>query len=177
MDYEYDEVWAIIDEFKDYMISSYGRIWSVKKKRILSPSKGHHAWRLGMYNKHGVRKSKFVHRLVAEAFMLNPDPDVYTQINHKDEDTANNRVENLEWCTPEYNCNYGTRNKRMGEGTSKALKNHPAFSKRVRCLETGVEYVSIRDAAKKTGFSTHHIYESCKGHEFKRADNKHWIYI
>lgn len=51
-----------------------------------------------------------VHRLVAEAFI--PNPNGYKEINHKDENKANNCVDNLEWCDTKYNCNYGTRNAR-----------------------------------------------------------------
>ena len=47
-----------------------------------------------------------VHRLVAEAFI--PNPEGLPHINHKDENPKNNRASNLEWCTQQYNCNYGT---------------------------------------------------------------------
>ena len=52
------------------------------------------------------RKTKRVHRLVAQAFI--PNPNGYKEINHKDEDKTNNRVSNLEWCDRLYNMNYGT---------------------------------------------------------------------
>ena len=67
--------------------------------------------------KDGTTKRKYVHRLVAEAFIQNPDNLPF--INHKDEDKTNNFVENLEWCTNEYNVNYGSaidraRKKKIG---------------------------------------------------------------
>lgn len=53
------------------------------------------------------RKSFLVHRLVAQAFI--PNPDNLPQVNHRDEDPSNDNVENLEWCDGKYNVNYGTR--------------------------------------------------------------------
>lgn len=55
----------------------------------------------------GKRKHFFVHRLVATAFVQNPNG--YPQINHKDENPLNNRYDNLEWCDAKYNLNYGNR--------------------------------------------------------------------
>lgn len=171
-----DEVWTYIDGFENYLVSSFGRVWNVKRHKFMKLRKEHHAWRLGLTDSNGVRKFFFIHRLVMDAFVPNPDPKTFTQINHIDEDTSNNAVENLEWCDAKYNCNYGTRNQRMGLGVSKALKLHPNFSKRVKCVETGITYISIREASRITGISVSHISLSCKGYEFKRADNQHWIY-
>jgi hypothetical protein len=61
----------------------------------------------------GKTKAHFVHRLVAEAFIDNPDD--LPMVNHKDEDKTNNFAENLEWCTNEYNVNYGNARKRQAK--------------------------------------------------------------
>lgn len=63
--------------------------------------------------KDGKTKTLFVHRLVAEAFI--PNVDNLPMVNHKDEDKTNNFVENLEWCTNDYNINYGTARKRQAK--------------------------------------------------------------
>lgn len=55
-------------------------------------------------------RKKKIHRLVAEAFI--PNPDNLPSINHKDENRTNNRADNLEWCTVAYNSTYGTVSQR-----------------------------------------------------------------
>ena len=64
-------------------------------------------------SKNGQRKNHYVHRLVGEAYL--PNPSDLPQINHKNEDKTDNRIENLEWCDAIYNMNYGTRAIRAAE--------------------------------------------------------------
>ena len=86
-----------------------------------------------------------IHRLVAEAFI--PNPDTLPLVNHKDENRLNNCVNNLEWCTYKYNDNYGTRNKQISE----TRINRKISCKPVVCIETGITYNSIKDASEKMG--------------------------
>ena len=120
------ELWKDIDGYEGfYQISNFGRVKSLSRKvsgggnrsyytkeRVLAP-------RI-VQNYNTVQLSKFgvitvyrINRLVAQAFI--PNPDNLPEVNHKDENKLNNRVDNLEWCSHLYNCNYGTRNSRLSD--------------------------------------------------------------
>ena len=92
-----------------YEVSNLGRVRSTSYKgtRILKPSLKSR-YKIVVFCINQIKVHKLVHRLVAEAFI--PNPDNLPQVNHKDEDKTNNCVENLEWCDVKYNSNFGTRN-------------------------------------------------------------------
>jgi hypothetical protein len=90
-----------------------GRIRSVKTGKILKPGKDKCGYSHVTLCKDGKTSRFQVHRLVATAFI--PNPDNLPVVNHKDENPSNNCVDNLEWCTVKYNVNYGTCKQRMSE--------------------------------------------------------------
>lgn len=109
-------VWMPVLGFEElYEVSNLGRVRNKKgeilKQRIKRTSgtcyKSVDLWKDGKYHK------KYIHRLVAEAFI--PNPDELPFVNHKDEDGTNNFIDNLEWCTREYNVNYGTAKERRAK--------------------------------------------------------------
>ena len=107
-----------IKGFPDYYINNKGTVIRLQRFlnviidiNILSSCKGPGGYLIvTLYDINKKRTTKYIHKLVAETFISNPNN--YNQINHKDEDKTNNNVDNLEWCNAKYNINYSTRNER-----------------------------------------------------------------
>lgn len=111
------EIWKDIKGYEGkYQISNLGNVKTLKRNKILKPNKsGEYDYVILYMN--GKGKIKKIHRLVAENYIENPNG--LECVNHKDENKRNNVVNNLEWCTKQYNCNYGKRNEKMSKSNSK----------------------------------------------------------
>lgn len=153
-----DEIWCPIKGYEGiYEVSDQGRVRSLKfgKERILKPGRNPKGYILVHLYKNREKKWYLVHRLVALAFI--PNPDNLPQVNHKDENPSNNKVENLEWCDCKYNNNYGTRNQRQAEKISKPVLQLTKSGELVR------EWKSTRDAERNLGFNHGNISSCCTG--------------
>lgn len=133
-----EEIWRKIEGYDYYMVSNCGRVLSLKnrhgKKQMIKIKTNDNGYcSVGLYLN---KKCKYhlVHRLVAQAFI--PNPNNYPVINHRDENKQNNFVwvnedgsvdyekSNLEWCTQKYNINYGNRTDRVRKKTIGTKKNY-----------------------------------------------------
>lgn len=158
------EIWKPVDGFEgQYEVSNYGRVRNVNWRglgyRLLKPHFDKDGYlRVGLcVDNHKVMK--FVHRLVATAFVANPLNK--QQVNHKDEIKHHNTVDNLEWVTCVENNNYGSRNERLS--ASKLNTN----CKAIRQLDLDGNllktWVSLNEIKRQTNYDITHIMRVCKG--------------
>lgn len=149
------EIWKEIKDYEGlYWVSNLGRVKSSTK--ILKNRLSKRGYYIVTLYKNAKGVTKTVHRLVAKAFI--PNPDDLPQINHKDENKLNNNVDNLEWCTAKYNCNYGSHNSKLGLAL-KGKAGRPG--KAVHCIDLDIIYASASEATRQTGIK--HIDEVCSG--------------
>ena len=153
-----DEVWKWVPGFEGfYYVSNLGniknrsgKILSVEHTRDPKTGKKTGHLRVTLY-RYGTQKHCCVHRLVAEAFIPNPDNKPY--VNHKDNDHENNCVDNLEWCTHRENVLHAQR---------MMQPKHKEPQKAVVNLADGLVFKSISDAAMEYGITASTVKYSCE---------------
>lgn len=162
-----NEIWKPVKDYEDlYEVSNLGNIRNAKGN-ILKPNlMGNGYARIGLHRK-GNAKTVLVHRLVAEAFI--PNPNNYPCVNHKDETRDNNNADNLEWCTYKYNNEYGTCRTRMIE--TKTADNVP-----FKCVETGQIFKSLHECARVCNLQRRTIRRRLNGLKNK-SSGLHFEYL
>jgi hypothetical protein len=144
-------MWVRVEEFPQYEVNEYGQIR--RNGRILRDSDNGNGYRYIYFYCENKKYSRGVHRIVAQAFI--PNPDDLPQVNHKDCDKANNHVSNLEWCNPSFNMLHAHSNGQHPKFRGgKAVQIHSdeigyvCFGKK-EIISLGFNYVSVHSAKQK----------------------------
>lgn len=177
------EVWKPIPWKNGYEVSSHGRVRSVDRINEYDSRRGHRtrkirgkilsqefdSRRMYLLVSLGPGTKYLVHRLVAEAFV--PNPDNLPEVNHKDEDKSNNNAENLEWCTHVYNNNYGSKPmKSRGENNSQNRYSEDVI--RAVKSETYIprdKKHGLTAIGRKYNMNPEHVYAIIKGRIWKHV--------
>ena len=158
------EEWKPIEGYEGlYEVSNMGRVKSLnyrktgKEKIMKGGDDGHGYLSVNLWKDGKANKGK-IHRLVAQAFLENPQN--LPEVNHKNEDKTDNRVENLEWCTKQYNIEYSQAKAVIGINKVSGLI---------------LEFPSQMEASRQTGTNQGHIWGCCNGRR-KSAGGFLWFY-
>ena len=158
-----------IKGYENYEVTTTGDVINTKTGRVLKQQKDKGGY---MQVALGRKKRFLVHRLVAQAFI--PNPLNLPCVNHRDEDKTNNSVDNLEWCTHEYNNNYGTHNKKIGESTTNGKQSKTVLQLRKDGSLVRV-WPSVNEIKRQLGYSIGNISQCCNGKQHTAYGYK-WSY-
>ena len=172
------DTWKKIPNYENYSVSDSGLVRNDKTGKVKatkSDSKGRNYQHVDLYSG-GKGRSIRVHRLVAQAYI--PNPENKPEVNHKDGNPRNNDVRNLEWATKSENMKHAFAIGLAKPNRAMLGRRNPNAGRKgrpVRCIETGEEFRSIIECEKATG--AHHINDclngSCKtsnGYTFEYID-------
>ncbi len=153
------EIWLRVKEYPNYSVSNLGRVKNNVANHIMIGGYDKDGYKQVTLQKNGKQYNRRVCRLVALTFIENPNE--LPMVNHIDENKENDNIDNLEWCTAQYNNTYGCR-------CNKTRKS-------VQCIETGKIYEGLRIAEKETGISHTNISSACRKNCC--AGGYHWKYV
>lgn len=172
------ERWSQIDD-THYSVSSEGRIRNDDTGILKTPVQTTDGYyRVDLYDGLGNRKTKRIHRLVADAFI--PNTNNKPQVNHIDGNKKNNSVSNLEWATSSENMKHAYRTGLEAPHATYGMRGHKnpnagAKGTSIICVETGVQYKSAAEAERLTGIPDSCIIDCLKGH-CSHAHSYHFVY-
>lgn len=176
------EEWKAIEGYEGlYEVSDWGRVRSLDREvmhgngnkylfkgKLMTLTTTMDGYLRVTLSKNGKAKKHTIHRLVAQAFLQNTDN--LPQVNHKDEDKTNNRVDNLEFCTSQYNNTYNDRHLKCAHKVKKANQERSGKIIHQYTLdgELVATYPSTWEASRQTGYSKQGIMIACHGGQWRR---------
>lgn len=166
------EIWRKHPEYTEIEVSTMGRVRTVKG-HYYKISHNNSGYLQVEFRVNGKRIHKYVHRIVVETFI--PNPDNLPQVNHKDNDRTNNNVDNLEWCTREYNIAY---REKYGTPAKDFVPKSPVYAVNLKTQET-LWFESQHEASRVLGLQQPNINAVIKGrikqtggYQFENADDE-----
>jgi hypothetical protein len=155
---------AVIKDFPNYYIDTKGNVFNINGIQLKPLVSNNGYLRVSISNNKVKHKKFLIHRLVAEAFI--PNPENLPQVNHKDENKINNCVENLEWCTALENLNYSKVIEKAGK----------AKERKIKCVTTGEIFSSFKEVENRFGLSHSNLVACCMKRK-KKCGGMEWSYI
>ena len=159
------ETFVKVDGFDNYEVSNLGKVRNMKSGKVLKPHLNKDGYLRHCLYKHNKQKSLFLHKIIATAFVDNPEKK--PQVNHIDENKTNNDLSNLEWCTVRENAVHGTRMKRIAEKLSQKVIQLDLNNNVLN------EFESMHQAERETGIYATSISRCCNG-KVKSAGGFKW---
>lgn len=171
-----EEIWKNIPECNDfYQISNYGRVKSISRqirmgkyvglrtlpKKILKTFSYPNGYTGVMIRVNGRKYCKLLHRLIATAFI--PNPENKQQVNHKNGVKNDNSIGNLEWCSRKENSDHAVNMGLIKTGKDSVSYGRTDNNKRVVCATLGIEFDSVKDAGVECGISKERVGMICRG--------------
>ena len=158
------EQWRAVKGYSEYEVSNLGRVVSCRGE--LTPARLPKGYLMVNLCKNGKQKPHYIHRLVAQAFI--PNPENKPTVNHIDGDKNNNRVSNLEWATYLENNLHAVKN-HLHRHYTRAVKQYDLQGNLI------AEYKTILEASRATGINTAGIGGTCRG-TYKKSGGYIWRY-
>lgn len=143
-----NETWEKVKGFTRYEVSNAGNVRNLHTKQLKAIRRTKTGYCITDLRENGMKKTSYVHRLVAEAFIENSFS--FPCINHIDEDKSNNCVENLEWCDISYNNSYGNRIENMRQ-TKRKMYGKPVAQLDSKTGKVLKVFGSMSEAAESVG--------------------------
>ncbi len=181
-----------IKGFEDYTIDTNGNVFSKRKHKYLKQTINRNGYCKVTLQKNKYKKMFSVHRLVAETFI--PNPNNLPQVNHIDYDRTNNKINNLEWCTPKENTSWSIKNGRfenMKKINSDRMKKNKVYllgykkaneatKKKIQQFDKNnnfiKEYESISQASRELGVTIASI-SYCANGKRKKVGGFIWRFV